>query len=85
MNINIEIDLTPDEMRRFMGLPDVQGWQQQMIESYTENLTSSQEQQQEFLRNLIAGSMGPWQDFFAAFSGTTTSAAKKSGADDEND
>ena len=28
MKINVDIDITPEELRRFMGLPDVQGWQQ---------------------------------------------------------
>jgi len=33
MKINVEVDITPEELRRFMGLPDVQGWQQQMLEA----------------------------------------------------
>ncbi len=49
MKINVEIDLTPEELRRFMGLPDVQGWQQQMMESFTQELQGSQERRQEQL------------------------------------
>jgi hypothetical protein len=64
MKINVEIDLTPEELRRFMGLPDVQGWQQQMIDSFIQNLQNSQEQQQEFVANLLSGAMAPWQSFF---------------------
>lgn len=71
MKINVEIDLTPEELRRFMGLPDVQGIQQQMLESFTDNLTRDQEQQQEFVRNLITGSFAPWQQFFSMFPGNT--------------
>lgn len=73
MKINVEIDLTPEEMRRFMGLPDVQGWQQQMIESYTENLANSQDQQQEFVRNMLMSPFQPWQSFFAGMTGDTSS------------
>lgn len=65
MKINVEIDLTPEELRRFMGLPDVQGWQQQMLESFSDNLQNSQEQQQEFVRNLLAGSFAPWQSLYS--------------------
>ena len=54
----------PEELRRFMGLPDVQGVQQQMLEAFTENLQSSGDQQLDFVRNLITGSMAPWQNFF---------------------
>lgn len=77
MKINVEIDLTPEELRRFMGLPDVQGWQQQMLESMTENLTRDQEQQQEFVRNLITGSFAPWQSFFSMMPGMPDAGTKK--------
>lgn len=70
MKINVEIDLTPEELRRFMGLPDVQGWQQQMIESFTQNLQDSQGQQQEFVRNMLAGAFTPWQNFFSGMGAT---------------
>ncbi len=76
MKINVEIDLTPEELRRFMGLPDVQGFQQQMLESFTENLTRDQEQQQEFVRNLITGSVAPWQSFFSMFPGAVADDKK---------
>lgn len=65
MKINIEVDLTPEEMRRFMGLPDVQGFQQHMLERFTENIQASQDQREEFVRNMFAGAMAPWQGFFS--------------------
>lgn len=65
MKINVEIDLTPEELRRFMGLPDVQGWQQQMMESFTQELQGSQERQQEFMRDMLAGNFAPLQSFFS--------------------
>ncbi|MEM7078833.1 MAG: DUF6489 family protein [Pseudomonadota bacterium] len=69
MKINVEVDITPEELRRFMGLPDVQEWQQQMIESFSENIASSQEQQQEFVRNMLTGSFAPWQNMFTLMTG----------------
>jgi hypothetical protein len=71
MKINIELELTPEELRRFMGLPDVQGFQKQMLERFTESLQASQEQREEFVRNMFAGAMAPWQGFFSLLSGTT--------------
>ena len=76
MKINIEIDLTPEELRRFMGLPDVQGWQQQMLESFTENLTSSQDKQQEFFTNMLTGAFTPWQNMFATMASPPTKSKK---------
>lgn len=69
MKINIELELTPEELRRFMGLPDVQGFQQQMLERFTESLQASQGQREEFVRNMFAGAMAPWQGFFSLLSG----------------
>ena len=77
MKINVEIDLTPEELRRFMGLPDVQGWQQQMLETFTQNLTNSQEQQQDFVRNMLTGAFTPWQAFFGGMGAPTDSTRKK--------
>lgn len=71
MKINIELDLTPEELRRFMGLPDVQGFQQQMLESFSENLQSSQDQREEFVRNMFVNSMAPWQNFFTLMTGAS--------------
>ena len=76
MKINVEIDLTPEELRRFMGLPDVQGWQQQMIESFTANLQNSQEQQQEFVRSLMTGAITPWQAMFEGLARNNSQSEK---------
>jgi hypothetical protein len=32
MKVNIQVDMTPDEARRMMGLPDVSSLQQRMME-----------------------------------------------------
>ena len=69
MKINVEMEMTPEELRRFMGLPDVQGVQQQMLESFTEGITASADQRDEFLRNVFAGAKAPWQNFFNMVSG----------------
>jgi hypothetical protein len=67
MKMNFEIDLTPEELRRFMGLPDVQGWQQQMLETFTDNLKNSQGQQEEFMRSIFGNTFAPWQSYFTSF------------------
>ncbi len=69
MKVNIEVDMTPEELRRFMGLPDVTGIQQQLIDQFAQRVTSS-DHQDEFLGKLIAGSMTPWQNFFESLAGT---------------
>ena len=69
MKISVEVDLTPEELRRFMGLPDVGAVQKQLLEQFTERVSTSNEQRDEFLRNLLTGAMAPWQSFFTMVSG----------------
>ena len=38
MNVKIDIDVTPEEMRRLMGLPDVEGFQQQVLDDIRERM-----------------------------------------------
>lgn len=63
MKINVEIDITPDELRRFMGLPDVYGMQQNLIDQFTQRLQGSTDQRDEFLQSMFRSAMGPWQAF----------------------
>ncbi len=70
MKINVEVELTPEELRRFMGLPDVGAVHKQLLEQFTQRVSSSSEQRDEFLRTLVTGALTPWQNFFNMVSGT---------------
>ncbi|MCF7990614.1 MAG: DUF6489 family protein [Thiohalocapsa sp.] len=43
MNIKIDIDITPDEMRKLMGLPDVDAFQRQLMEDIRERINQGVE------------------------------------------
>ena len=43
MKINIEVDATPEEMRKFFGLPDVTELQEVALEKMKEQLNSMQQ------------------------------------------
>ena len=38
MNIKIDIDITPDEFRRLMGWPDMQGFHEDLMEKIREQM-----------------------------------------------
>ena len=40
MKINIELDVTPEELRAFLGLPDVKPLQDRMLQQVAEQLRS---------------------------------------------
>lgn len=43
MKINVTFDLTPEELRRAMGLPDVQAWQQEVFSQMLEKMQAGEE------------------------------------------
>lgn len=43
MKINIEFDLTPEELRQAMGLPDVQEFQNEVMKGMMEKMLSGEE------------------------------------------
>ncbi|KAA6186569.1 hypothetical protein F2Q65_04115 [Thiohalocapsa marina] len=43
MNIRIDIDITPDEMRKLMGLPDVEAFQRQLMDDIRERMNQGVE------------------------------------------
>ncbi|MDT8895344.1 DUF6489 family protein [Halomonas sp. I1] len=43
MKINVEFDLTPDEFRRALGLPDVEAFQQDLLERIQKQMESGVE------------------------------------------
>jgi hypothetical protein len=38
MKINVEVDITAEEMRKLMGLPDVEAFQQQLLNDVRERM-----------------------------------------------
>jgi len=43
MQINIDMDITPEEVRRLMGLPDVHGFQQELMDKIKERMLAGTE------------------------------------------
>ena len=43
MNIRVDVDMTPEEMRKVLGLPDVQQFQKDMMAKITEQMEAGVE------------------------------------------
>lgn len=93
MKVNVELDLTPEEARRFMGLPDVEQANAMYVDALTSAMkgVSSVEQLEEYAKQLAPmGQMGlkVFQSFIegatnqaASYAGGTTgSSGRKSGS-----
>ena len=77
MKINVEVDITPEELRHFMGLPDVHDMQQNLIDQFATQLQDSAGQRDEFLQGLFKSAMGPWQSLASVMSNAATSDSVK--------
>jgi len=71
MNVKIDIEITPEEMRKLLGLPDVEAFQQQMLEDIRKRMTEGVEGYDplKLFQPYIAGTLASWdmlQKLFAA-------------------
>lgn len=70
MKINIEVDITAEEMRKLMGMPDVAAFQQDLLDGIQEKMEAGVEGYdpmslyQPFVANAFA-SMGAFQKFMS--------------------
>ena len=70
MQIKIEIDVKPEELRRFLGLPDVAGLQEDVLHFLREKLGAASESfdPASFVKDNLQTirNSGPWKKFVAA-------------------
>lgn len=82
MKFNIDIECTPQEARTFLGLPDVEPMQQQMMLLIAERVRKNLDRMdpENLMKTWIPGAMKNWQDLFGGFAQVATGArsSKKS-------
>lgn len=81
MKINIEMDMTPEEVRKVMGLPDVQPMQQEMMAKMQDKMNTYIDEMSDpevFMKRIMPmglQGMDQVQEFFSRFA--TMAADKK--------
>ncbi|NBC12993.1 MAG: hypothetical protein GVY09_06535 [Gammaproteobacteria bacterium] len=82
MKIHVDLDITPEEMRKLMGLPDVEAFQQQLLDDIRARMQAGAEGYdplklfQPYMASSLAG-MDMMQKLFAAgLSGSTGGSGK---------
>jgi hypothetical protein len=90
MQIKIDIDVTPEEMRKLMGLPDVEGFQNQLMADIRERINQGVDGYdpmtlfQPYLKSSIAG-MDMLQRLFSAGLGGMSGSRSEAGRDMKRD
>lgn len=77
MKINVEVDITPEELRRFLGLPNVEGLQEEMLKMAQLQLGESG---QTAFNDLISGAVQPmlaYQQFLQRMMGGSDTSDKQ--------
>jgi hypothetical protein len=80
MNFKIDLDITPEEIRRLMGLPDIQAFQEELLTQIRQQMMAGAEgyDPQSLMRpfmNQTLASMETFQKMFGSMLGATV--AKK--------
>ncbi len=79
MKMTIEVDCTPEEARRFMGLPDVSGLNDHLVGEMTKRIDSNMAllDPQDFMKNWMAFGSGAQDQFRKMMEMGLSNAAKK--------
>ncbi|MFK7915067.1 MAG: DUF6489 family protein [Pseudomonadales bacterium] len=78
MKVNIELDLTPEEARRFFGLPDITPLQEQIMERIQDQIKASADPAYlgKLASQMVTGGMQSVDSFQRAFMDMVSSSAK---------
>jgi hypothetical protein len=81
MKVTIDMDMTPEEGRRFFGLPDVQPMQQALIEEVQRHLMANLQAMtpEQLMKTWFPAGPQSWEQMQRAFWDQMTGGAKKEG------
>ncbi|MEK9823307.1 MAG: DUF6489 family protein [Gammaproteobacteria bacterium] len=79
MKITVDVDITPEELRRFLGLPNVEGLQEEMLKMAQTQLTESG---QNILNDLVTGAVQPMLAYQQWLQSMMTGSSSRSTRDD---
>jgi len=86
MKFHIDVEMSPAELRKLMGLPDLEGLQQRMLDELQARMEQGVEGydpmqlMQPYLKTSLAG-MDMMQQLFAASMGAAAAKTQRSGSD----
>ena len=77
MKITMDVDITPEEVRKLFGLPDVEGFHRQLLDDVRARMTAGAEGYDplKLFQPYVAGSMAGWDLFQRLMSGAASGPA----------
>ncbi|MEY6432812.1 DUF6489 family protein [Thioalkalicoccus limnaeus] len=85
MKVTVDVDITPEEVRKLFGLPDVEGFQRQLLEDMRERIASGAEgyDPAKLLQPYINSSLASWDLFQKVLLGATQATTRSQAGDDK--
>ncbi|NEX22527.1 hypothetical protein G3480_19815 [Thiorhodococcus mannitoliphagus] len=86
MKITVDIDMSPEEVRKLFGLPDVEAFQRQLMDDIRERMVAGAEGYDplKLFQPYVAGTVASW-DMFQNMLKNLSSGAAKGSADKSSD
>jgi hypothetical protein len=84
MKISVDVEMTPEEMRKLFGLPDVEAFQRQLMDDIRERMVSGSEGYDpiKLFQPYVTGTMASWDMFQKMLSNASSmSSGGSTGAD----
>jgi hypothetical protein len=83
MNLRMDIDVTPEEMRKLLGLPDVEAFQRQLMDDIRRKMSEGAEGYDplKLFQPYLSSTLASWEMFQKMFS--AAAASRPTGAGDE--
>ena len=79
MKVTIDIDLTPEEMRKLLGLPDIDAFQRQLMDDIRERMMEGADGYDplQLFQPYMSGTMASWDMFQKMLGAAGTTSRKK--------
>jgi hypothetical protein len=83
MKVTVDVDITPEEMRKLFGLPDVEAFQRQLMDDIRERMNAGVEGYDplKLFQPYMAGTLASW-DYFQKLMTNLPASASGSRADE---
>jgi hypothetical protein len=82
MKVTVDVDITPEEMRKLFGLPDVEAFQRQLMDDIRARMTAGAEDYDpiKLFQPYMAGTMASWDMFQKFLTNVPSSSGSKGGS-----
>lgn len=76
MKVTVDVDISPEEVRKLFGLPDVEAFQRQMMDDIRERMTAGVDGYDpiKLFQPYLAGTMASWDMFQKMFANVSAAA-----------